>query len=42
MKFHYPENSDHLLNGVNFTINEGETVAIVGKLVQGNLLLLIY
>ncbi|MDD2259293.1 MAG: ABC transporter ATP-binding protein [Bacilli bacterium] len=35
VKFHYPENSDHLLNGVNFTINEGETVAIVGKTGSG-------
>lgn len=35
VKFHYPENSEHLLNGVNFTIQEGETVAIVGKTGSG-------
>lgn len=33
--FHYPENSEHLLCGVNFTIKEGETVAIVGKTGSG-------
>ncbi len=35
VKFHYPENSDHLLKGVNFTIKEGQTIAIVGKTGSG-------
>ncbi|HNZ50858.1 MAG TPA: ABC transporter ATP-binding protein [Bacilli bacterium] len=33
--FKFPDTDKHLLNGVNFTINPGETVAIIGRTGSG-------
>ncbi|MDD4388394.1 MAG: ABC transporter ATP-binding protein [Bacilli bacterium] len=33
--FKFDDNDKHLLNGINFTINSGETVAIIGKTGSG-------